>query len=153
MTAQYPRCLVRMAGLFLLLAGLAPASADPVTVRGTRPIPPPVTLVAVLPDAGLVGWTQVTDAAAPATLDLVPGAYGTVHVTEPQGRPLAGVQFQAWWWPPEEKNWVRTFNLPAPVSDDQGNAKFGPLPPGKLRPCLPLLPGLRRRVEPRAGRG
>jgi hypothetical protein len=96
----------------------------------------PVTLFAVLPGVGLAASAQVTDAAAPVTLRLAPGAYGTVHVTDPQGRPLAKAAFRSCWCRPGLANFdgegYGEFELPETASDDQGIVRFGPMPTGTL---------------------
>jgi hypothetical protein len=112
---------------------------DFIVRNGVRPAVPtpqtPITLIAVLPDAGLIGWAQVTDATQLVTLNLVPGAFATVHVTDLQGRPVAGVLFESSWCAPGQtvmNDFNQSFSVPDFASDAQGNVKIGPLPTGTL---------------------
>jgi hypothetical protein len=101
----------------------------------------PVRLFAVDLAQGLATTVEVTDATQPLTVQLQPGAYATVRVTDPAGRPLRGIYFRGEWWPPGKPTDDRAHavDVPDTKSDAQGMVKIGPLPPGTIEdgPCGP----------------
>ena len=87
-------------------------------------------VVAMKPDQGLIGWAPVRNPALPLEVRLVPGAYLTTQVSDPQDRPLAGVHFPARWSTGDDLS--PRITVPEAVSDEQGHVRVGPFPAGQV---------------------